>query len=252
MKTKKKRIFLIILIVLLLLIALFFIEVGVKSKACDKEIEAFKERGEYDCTIGTVEYYKVIKKYDYEDVESRIVNKADDRYIGTTGDVYVLNTDPLGTIFTEELSRKLWFGHSGIVYSSDAKKVIEVVGNVSKEENIVKEYYNDWYEVNIKEFAVLRVKGTNETDKENIKTWCDEQKGKKYNYFFVAHLKDAFYCLDIASRAYQEIGKDIDGNFNITLGSDMISDDDTYLIYYKEIVYGVDLLDYRVYYLCGE
>jgi len=244
MKHKKLKI---IILVILILLIFFITEVDVRHHAMDAKIDSFIDRAVYEETIDETAYYKVNKEYEYED-NKNIGNPQEVNYIGTTGDIYLVNSDPVGMLITNWLSRRLYLGHCGIVYNEDASQMVEVVGNKSREENVVKVYNNDWMLITTNGLVVLRVKGIDDDKKNSLIDYLDNQMGKKYNYFFLAHLKNSFYCMDIASRAYEEIGIDIDGNLNITLGSSLIDSDNTYLIYYRMMVHE-EGMKYKVYYL---
>ena len=70
-------------------------------------------------------------------------NNYTDLNVGTIGDIYISNRDPLGDFFiTEWISKIAWIGHAGVVYNEDATKMVEIVGNDTKENNVVKIYEN--------------------------------------------------------------------------------------------------------------
>lgn len=246
---RKKYKILIIVTLLLLLLCIIYIEtIGFIT---NKEINEFVSRGIYQCTINDIEYYKVIKEYDYENTSDRIVDKVDDNYVGTTGDIYITSKDPLDFFVSEYISNNIRIGHSCIVSDEHAKNIIEIFGNAGKNNNVVKENENNWHDKNMPEMIVLRVKGFDEESKSNLLKELHSIYNKKYNYFFLFHMENRYYCTDLCSRSYKSIGYNIDDGAIMTSGSSMIKDDDTYLIYYKKRV-NKNGIKYKVYYLCEE
>ncbi len=241
----------IIMIMLFIIIFVIIVCLEYEGTKVDNIVESFTSRGVYQTTENYIAYYKVPKEYIYEDIDARIVDSYDDIYVGTTGDVYISSKDPLSFFLTEYISNNIRIGHSAIVYSRDAKTTMEVTGNASKETNVVKEYENDWFKEKAKEIIVMRRKDINAEDKSNLQIWLTKQYNKKYNYLFFLHMQNRFYCLDLCSRAYESIGKDIDGKSLATLGSSIIKNEDMYIIYYKKKV-NKENINYEVYYLSEE
>ena len=97
---KKKKIAIIICFVLILLCCFLFVEI--EGHQTNKEIKNFIERGVYVTTINKTEYYKVIKKYDYEDA-TNVINNFEDIYVGSVGDIYISSKDPLDFFLTKYL-----------------------------------------------------------------------------------------------------------------------------------------------------
>lgn len=241
----------IILITLFVIIFVMIICIEFEGAKVDNIVEEFTSRGVYQTTENYIAYYKVPKEYIYEDTDNRIVDSYNDIYVGTTGDVYISSKDPLNFFLSEYISNNIRIGHSAIVYSEGAKTTVEVTGNAGKENNVVKEYENDWFKERAKEIIVMRRKDINSEDKRNLQLWLTKQYNKKYNYFFLLHMQNRFYCLDLCSRAYESIGKDIDGKSLATLGSSIIKNEDMYIIYYKKKV-NKENINYEVYYLSEE
>lgn len=245
---RKYKIFILVLSILLIITTIYIEVLGNKTNS---SINEFISRGVYQFTDDGVEYYKVIKKYEYENVEDRIVDNYNDKYIGSIGDIYISSKDPFDFFVTEYISNNVRIGHACIVSTENAEKIIDVYGNKSKEENIVKESQNTWHEKNIPEMVVLRVKGFKEENKIEILNYLKASYNKKYNYIFLIHMENRFYCTDLCSRAYESIGFNIDGNAIITTGTSMINDNDTYPIYYKKHVNKKEV-KYQVYILSEE
>ena len=240
----------ILTIILLIFVLLFIACVEFKGSQVDKVISEFVSRGELVKIENKIAYYKVTKKYDYENTEN-IIDSLDDIYIGTTGDIYVSAKDPASFFVTKYMSKNLRMGHGGIVKSEDATITIEVTGNSGRTNNIVKEYENKWFEKNNIEITVLRVKNMNEERKTKLIEWLENHYGMPYNYNFFKHYKNKFYCFDLCSEAYKSLGYELDNGYNTTLGGTMIKNEDTYIIYYKKQV-RKENINYEVYYLSEE
>ncbi len=238
-----------ILIILILLITIFIIDTSIESNNIDKEIEEFKSRAVFVETINNFNYFKVIKKYDYEDC-SNICNNHTDLNVGTIGDIYISNRDPLGDFFiTEWISKIAWIGHAGVVYNEDATKMVEIVGNDTKENNVVKIYENTWLSKDSLEYIVLRVKDINEKSKMSIVEESEKLLGHRYDYTFLFGGNKRFYCTNLVSYIYKKIGIKLNNDMLFTTGSDMITNENTYMIYYREKFIKDNKVYYNIYYL---
>ena len=245
---KKKYKVLLILLITFLSLSIFIIEI--KGHKTSRVIAEFISRAEFVKVENKTAYYKVVKKYDYENTEN-IIDSLADEYIGTTGDIYISAKDPLDFFVSKYISKKLRIGHAAIVKSEDATITVEVTGNTGKENNIVKEYDNIWFKKSNVEISVLRVKGVKQAEKEKITDWLEKHYGNPYSSNYFKHSNNKFYCLDLCSEAYKSIGYEIDGGANTTLGSTIINNDNTYIIYYKKKV-NKENINYEVYYLSEE
>lgn len=245
---KVKKIFSIVIIVLAVFTLSFFITIEASAKKTDDIIEDFISRASFYKREGKTNYYKVSKKYDYEDTNNIIRDENYD-YIGTTGDIYITSTNFSPLLITKYICKRLRCGHAGIVYSAGAKELYEIVGNKTREENVVKLYQNDWNDLtSFNETIVLRVKDIKETDKDKIKEHLDSISGYKYNSFVLMHAKGAYYCTDLCTRSYEDVLNINIGKGIISTGCTMIENDNTYLIYYKREVNKEDIR-YEVYFL---
>ena len=236
---------LIILILILMLLFLGFVDR--KGNLCQDEITKFRERGVLIYTDEDTEYYKVLKKYDYEDA-TLIIDDLYQTNIGTTGDIYLRGSDPVGFFFTKTIFRKLESGHGAIVGDVSAHTIYEVLGNSNKDSNKVLLKDNKSIEANTEDdFVAIRVKGINNDIKEALLKSLDEKVGSKYNYLIPFHVKNRYYCTDLISKSYSDVGVDIT-NAPITYGSEIINSENTYIIYYRCKEKGV----YKIYFLSGE
>lgn len=248
MNKKIKKIISRLLVILIFILLLGIIIIRNEDKQANKKIKEFVERASLVYTSSDTEYYKISKEYEYEDINTRIIENYDSNNIGTTGDIYLTSTDWGSSFFTKYICEKLRVGHCGIVYDEHANSLYEIVGNNGKN-NVVKLYDNDWYDLNnFNETVVLRVKDIESEDRDEIKAYLDKIAGSKYNFFFIFHMKNRFYCTDLATETYKRCFKTNINKFFISTGSSMIKDDNTYLIYYKREV-NKDNIKYEVYYL---
>ena len=252
--TKTILIALIIILVGVIIISGFIISSGKKTKSI---IDDFKSRGELVFTYDGIEYYKVVKEFEYEDTTSRIYSTSSifdeakyftDNKIGTTGDVYITSNDPFGTFYTKWASKRIKIGHCGIVYDENADTMVEVYGN--KVDNIVSIHDNDWNEQSKGELIVIRKKEP--INKKEVINWLDSKMGMKYNYLFFINPKNRYYCTSLVSKCYEESQTNSISNNNIFVtGASMINNDNTYIIYYKERVNDSNI-KYKVYFLSEE
>ena len=248
MNKKIKKLISRVLIILIFILLLGIIIIRNEDKQTRAVINDFVERASLVYTSSDTEYYKISKEHEYEDTSSKIVDHYDSNNVGTTGDIYLTSTDWGSSFFTKYICERLRVGHCGIVYDEEANHLYEIVGN-NGSNNVVKIYDNDWYNLNnFKELIVLRVKNTNNEEKEKIKSYLDRIAGAKYNFFFIFHMKNRFYCTDLATETYKRNFKTNINKFFISTGSSMIKDDNTYLIYYKREV-NKGSIKYEVYYL---
>lgn len=239
----------IILILILSLSCIFLIDNIIEKREIDNQITDFKSRGVLVYQDDIYSYYRVSKKYDYEDT-SNIVESYDDKFVGTTGDIYITNRNPLPSFFvTKWISRLSYIGHCGIVYSEDASKMVEIVGNKSKEENVVRIVENEWLNIDSPNYIILRSKEINDETKESIINECNNVLGCKYNYTFIFHSKKRFYCIDLVSYIYKKIGINLNKDYFFTTGSDLVENNSTYMIYYRERYIENNKVKYNVYYL---
>lgn len=241
-----------ILFVLLILFIIFIIDNSLENKKINGLIDDFTSRGVMVEEIDNYTYYKVTKKYEYEDC-SNICDSYLDINIGTIGDIYISNRDPLGGFFvTEWISRFSWIGHAGLITSYNGDKMVEIVGNESFKENVVKINDNNWMKIDSDKHIVLRVKNISNTDKEKIVEKSNETLGCRYDYTFMFGGNKRFYCTNLVSYIYKKIDVDLNRDNLFTTGSDMISNDNTYIIYYKERYIKNNKVCYNIYYLDGE
>lgn len=243
---------LIMFIVLMFFVIVFIVDSVSESHEINKIVQEFKDRGQLVYETDTKHYYKVTKKYDYEDTSSPILRDYNSSHIGTIGDIYISNRDPLGFFVLEYISKKIYIGHSGLVYDKDATKTIEVVGNLDKKDNVVKEWNNNWIYESSPNYIFLRVKGINEEKRKEIQAEYEKLKGQPFNYNFLCNNKNRHYCSEFVSYVYKQIGYNLNKDYYATTGADYIVDDDTYIIYYQETYIDNNIKHRNIYFLAGE
>lgn len=249
MKRLKRMLFVTISIFLIgLLITIVF-----ESIMTNNIIKDFKDRGVLVHTQGNQRFYLVKKAHDYEDTSRRILENYDNNNIGTKGDIYLTSRNPVNFSLTVKiLSSNIWIGHSALVINNDASQTIEITGNDVDGNNTVRIWENSWYDDLIedtKEYAVLRVKNTDEDTIDNVVASSREKLGMPYNYSIIFNTKNSFYCTDLVSRVYKENKINIDYDGLISTGADMIMSKHTYLVYYRLRVVEGNEVFYNIYYL---
>ena len=249
MKKRFRKPLIIIFSTFLILMIIFISTVEIEASKANKEIADFISRGELVYTSDNTEFYKVKKEYDYENTDFRILDNYNDEYIGTTGDIYFTDTDFGSNLLTNYICRKLRVGHSAIVAAPNGKFNYEIVGNVDKENNVVKIYENDWkYLINFHEYIAVRVKGMDDNKQNKLILQLQSMEGRGYNLFVFAHIKNKYYCTDLVTQAYKDaFGININ-KFFVSTGASMIENENTYIIYYKREV-NKGNIKYEVYYL---
>lgn len=236
-------------IIMILLFAIFLVDGCLENDILNNEIKDFKARGQLVYVNNNINYYEVLPKYEYEDSKN-ILRSYDDINIGTTGDIYITDRNPMNDFFiTGWISNLTWIGHCGLIYSKDGTLMTEIVGNKSKEDNVVKVKNNDWFNNDSKHSVVLRVKDIDNIDKEKIMMESNKLIGCRYNYSFIFSSENSFYCSDLVTHIYNEIGVNLNSDYFFSTGSDIITNDNTYIIYYKEKVSTKEKTYYNVYYL---
>lgn len=254
--------------VLLIFFGIFivFITNGYYEKAIiNSTLDEFKLRAVYlkqDSKNKNIHYYKVLKKYDYEDV-SRNTFQIDFGYIGSKADIIVTNRNPLrGRSIIEPLfgyfSKNFFLGHCTINSNDDGSKMYEVVGNdlEGSEYNIVCESTNDWRiyltDSNTLIIIGLRLKNTSIAQRDSIVEYLEAQVGKGYNYTFLFNRENSYYCTDLVSRATKSSKINVNYDYFITTGNDIIISKNTYIFFLREIVIVEGKPRYNIYFLENE
>lgn len=241
-----------IIIFVILLFSIFIFDGLIESNDINKDIDMFKTRGELVLSIDNCNYYQVKPIYSYEN-SSNIINDCKEKNIGTTGDIYITDRNPINNFFiTKWLSKLTWIGHCGIIYDEYGYIMADVVGNKDKKSNVVKTDDNKWFDIDSSRSVVMRVKNINYEQKENIKKEIDNLKGCKYNYSFIFSSNKCFYCSDLITYIYKMNNINLNCDYFVTTGADIINNDNTYIIYYKEKVQTYSETYYNIYYLTEE
>lgn len=240
-----------IIIILLTLMVIFFVDCICEKNIIDKKILEFKNRGEYVYQNDIYTYYKVKKTHQYEDT-SNILNKCEDMNVGTVGDVYLTNRNPIKGFFVTDLISKIsYIGHGGMIYNQKGTQMIEIVGNKGLNKNKVEINYNDWLKIDSPTYIVLRSKSIDDNKKDILKKESQDVLGCRYNYTLISNNK-TFYCTDLISYLYKKININLNKDYFFTTGSDIITNNDMYMIYYRERYIKNNKICYNIYYLSEE
>lgn len=258
-----KKVFIVLLSILIVFITNGFIEKAVVNR----DLKEFKARGIYTFSEGGNNFYKVIKKYDYEDTK-QVYNPLDKyQYIGTTGDIILTSRNPMRysrSWLVENVcgffSKNFFVGHSSLIVSDDGAIMAEITAHeIVDGENVdensgVRIVINDWINADDgSEYILgLRVKNASSEDIEEVVDYVYDNLGKKYNYSFLFFRKNRYYCTDLVSRAYKAAGININYDYLVTTGNDMIVSSNTYLVFCREKVVNNGNTEYNIYYLCEE
>lgn len=241
-----------LIIIIFFFFTIFVIDGYIESDNVNEQINDFKKRGQLVYQNKNTNYYKVVKQYEYEDANN-VLREYENINIGTVGDIYISDRDPAHNFFvTKWLSRQNWIGHLGMVYNKDATQMIEIVGNKSLKENVVKIWDNNWMNVSSPRYLIMRIKGINENKKSDLINESNKILGSKYNYTFLFQNNKKFYCSSVVSHIYNKIGIQLDKDRFITTGSDIITNNETYIIFYRETIYKKGNQAYNIYFLAEE
>ena len=255
----KRKIYIVRFVVLLFFItflaALVFIGNGLFERGVvNLEINNFKARAvfekEDELQGQKVTYYKVVKKYDYEDVERPIYDskKNSKIYIGSTSDIILTSRNPLrmyGNAIVRDIAglfaRYFYLGHATINISEDGSKCVECVGNQINN-NGVRIVDNDWIETEVRygndaqTIIGLRIKNTTEEQRKEICNNLEELVGSQYNYLLIFYSRNKYYCTDLISRVLRKSNIKINYDSFYTTGNDLIVSNSTYIIFLCERV----------------
>lgn len=150
------------------------------------------------------------------------------------------------------LAEYFYIGHA-TVNSINPKLIYEAIGN-SAAENGVRRVLNDWLYLDelTTSFIGLRVKGINDELAKQIDEYCVDKLSYPYNYTFIFNRKNSYYCTDLISRAYKEAKININYDYFATTGNDVFLSENTYMIFYREVVIKDGKNHFNIYYLKEE
>ncbi|MFA5526370.1 MAG: YiiX/YebB-like N1pC/P60 family cysteine hydrolase, partial [Acholeplasmataceae bacterium] len=114
-------------------------------------------------------------------------------------------------------------------------------------------YYGTRYR---NEFIGIRVKGITLEQIDGAVDYAQDKVGKNlYNFLFFLDMKYKYYCTDLVSRAYQSVmveedkqrsySRALNDDRFITSVNDIILSDETYIIFYVEVIDDI----WHIYYL---
>lgn len=249
-------------------ILIVFLTNGFTEKVVvSKELKEFKSRGEYIGSQYNNNFYIVRPKYDYETCEN-VYNPFDEyQYIGSTGDIILTSRNPMRYSSSwliknvaNFFSKNFFVGHSTLVLTDDGAVMAEITahtitdGDQQSDNEGVKIVLNDWINSDDGSEYILGLRGKNltEENKKKMIKYVYDNQGKKYNYTFLFFRKNRYYCTDLVSRAYKAAGINVNYDYLVTTGNDMIVSNNTYLIFCREKVVKNGIEEYNIYYLSEE
>lgn len=233
-----------LVLVIIALAFIFFINGTIERQIVKKEIREFMLRGElllpstnFNYDINRERFYIVRSEYDYEDTSFNTYNHST-KFIGSTGDILITNRNPLPEISVlDPVFVHFWIGHAALVIEDDGSKILEIVGNDTLESNEVLISKNLFYLSYLKseEVVGLRIKDIDQEKKEEIKVVKDSFLGLGYNFFFVIPIAKRYYCIDLITSVLEKTNININYDFWVSTGNDMIINKKTYIFYYSHV-----------------
>lgn len=243
----KRKIFKAISMALVVFILFFLFTTLPEYVVINNEIESFMERGELVNTdiIKKIKYYEVPRRSGEIDKPS-FTSYYGDKYAfaGSYGDTLVTQESPFFQngvdipVAYEFVS--FWFGgHAAIISDEfdedDYPEIIEATAlSQTPENNAVTKTFNYWlYQEYRDNFIGLRVKGATKEEYQSYTNWAKEQLGTPYNMTFIFNTENTFYCSDLVSKGWGELGYNLNKDAIVTTINDIISSEDTYIFFYK-------------------
>ncbi|HHX79824.1 MAG TPA: hypothetical protein GX692_02005 [Acholeplasmataceae bacterium] len=266
MKILKKTIKILnrLLLIILICFFIFLINGAFEHFVVQGRIEDFKARavGEpvKDDKIINTYYYRVPAR-EGEDT-SRNIFDFDTRIIGAKADIITSNRNPLRDYqilreLVAPFAKYLYLGHTSINSTEDGSYLIETIGNSVWENNKVQENRNDWItseEAYGKDYSSpviigLRVKNTTSKQRDKMVEYARSKIDYPYNFSFLFNRANAFYCTDIVSRAIEAGGVNVNYDFLATTGTDILTSENVYIFFIREVVIENGVERYNIYYL---
>jgi len=244
------KIFNFILIGVLIFVYVFLANGFIEKGIVTNEINEFKERGVFTEQIiinkQKVNMYKVIKKYEYEDI-SRPIYEFDgyDYNLGSKTDITITSRNPMrhsDSALVKDVcgffANNFYLGHATINVTDNGSHYVESIGNGSS--NKVEKNRNTWIDTEIRgkdvtnKIVGIRIKNTTAELRNQITEEVLDKVGCEYNYNFFFPHKDKYYCTDLITRSLYKFGIDLNYDNFFAIGNDLILSDETYLIFYIE------------------
>ncbi len=242
----------IILSAVLIIIYIFLVNGFIEKGIVSKEINNFKERGEFTeqviINMQKVNMYKVVKKYDYEDTSRPIYTFDFERqlyYLGSKTDITITSRNPMrfsDSVLIKDVcaffANNFYLGHATINVTEDGSYYVESIGN--NVTNKVEKNLNTWIDTEIRgadttnKIVGLRLKNTTSEIRDKICESALNKVGSNYTFNFFIPPKDEYYCTNLISRTLDEHGIKINYDNCFAIGNDFIVSDETYLIFYIE------------------
>ena len=218
----------IVLYLIITIVSVMFTWASISNIIFSEKVKSFIDSAEFESEENNIVYYTV--EDDSLD-EATITKKEviDNIYkspiLGAPGDIFVMPQSRMEYVpFCSSFITYLFGGHAGIV--SDNEQLIESMGG-SLDEGYVFLNETDLYSEE-RTVIGLRVKAPYEDRKKALES-AKGLIGKRYNYWFIINTKDAYYCMDICSRIYdEEFGLDYkldENSFHATVQDFLFSKD---------------------------
>lgn len=246
-----------ILLVFLAILLVFITNGTVEYSAVQKEIKDFKNRSELDFTVEAINttFYKVAPKHEYEDLSRTVLTYSYHlNYIGSAGDIIITNRNPVKDVPVLNLpvsyfAKYFYVGHSTLS-AINPKITYESVVNQDYD-NGVRKVVNDWLylDFDTRHIVGLRVKDIDDNLALKVDEYCESKVGYPYNYTFAFNRYNSYYCTDLISRAYKEANVNINYDYLATTGNDLFLSENTYMIFYREVVIKDGKYHFNIYYL---
>lgn len=186
-----------------------------------------------------IKYYEVKSKFELEEPTTTVIGNRE--YPGYMGDIICAKTADINYPILYEGVTYYVGGHAalcGFPYESkdinfDLGDTFEITGFGSDITAKVEDSY-DFLNGHYKEFMVYRV---NTTLENRFKAFVNAMSyyGQSYNYFFIINKDSKKFCSDLVSRAYKEVGIDLDSDGVAPTILDIMSSPYVYLTYYSKL-----------------
>lgn len=237
----KKKILYVIKIIVLSFVIWATTSSAVEHIGIKKEINEFIKKGVYQDSISSdsVKYYAI---YDENETKDAFYCLNGIRYPGTLGDIMLGMRSPFpNSIFDPFLSFYVG-GHAAFCGSEyydqnltindfdciEATGINEDGSTTSRISN--RDYWLDNEYRN--EVIGLRVK-CDEKTREKAFNYAVSYINDPYNFSFIFNTNKTKYCTDIISKAYQNVGINLNKDGVAVTVMDLMSNNNTYMFYYK-------------------
>ena len=222
---------------LFMCLAYLFVTSTIKNIIASEEVKRFIDASEYERDFdNNTKLYTVDLDLEEESIEFI----SDDLILGIEGDYFVM---PQSRVANLSLVRGFisycFGGHSGLIARPlGIPSLIEAMGGTSEEAFVFlnQGWGYDLYRPEERSVLGFRVNASLD-DRIKASEYATSLVGKDFNYFFIAHVKDKYYCTEVVTRSYSsEAGLDFDLSHNFFDSNQDISiSGQSQLIFFKYI-----------------